>query len=86
MSQADGVIDADILRAAAPVPVAGGATDTAVLPDPCDDALCRLIHARVEGFPGIEVLKRETRVVEAETLIEYAVLITDAGEVRLEAR
>jgi len=28
MSQADGVIDADILRAAAPVPVAGGATDT----------------------------------------------------------
>jgi len=28
MTQADGVIDADILRAAAPVPVAGGAADT----------------------------------------------------------
>lgn len=63
-----------------------GEAETRALPDPCNDRLCRLIRSSMDTFPGIDVRREETAAVEAETLVEYAVLITETGEVEIQTR
>ncbi|MFO8064741.1 MAG: hypothetical protein R6V29_08945 [Spirochaetia bacterium] len=64
----------------------GGEAETRALPDPCEDGLCRLIRSSMDTVPGIDVRREETAAVEAETLVEYAVLMSEAGEVEIKTR